>query len=514
MPVAVPEPKDFPVYATGAIRDAILQDWRLELQNQIDPKTGLPFAEDDITRALQPGSRWYIEANALDQVCAGMQQRGLTLADQIRIDRANTEWLRDYHGALWDMRYLSRTGGFGPASGTATPGTIYLGSTTLDDPSAVQAVDPSGKRYQVFETVVTPGSGVVSANWIAIDGGVSTNLPVGTVLTLSANVPLGNQTTFTVTSAFTGGTDDETDASFAARLLDRIRHKPAAGNRAQMRSWARDSSNAIEDAFIYPCASYAGSTHVAIVQARSGAVGPLGRIPNLAVLTSATAYLTPPASPVVPARAHVVVTGVTPVSADIELLLGLPKNSASGWRDANPWPRRVSNASQIIAVGGTTVTINADTAPPTTTPRVMIWSVSQSRWKTYQVSNVTPSGPGWALVLDTTGLNAGDYVSPAVGRADTVAEAIEAYFDGLGPGELIDLNNDDRSSRAFRYPLPNEEYSYRLGRGVLTYIQGRLGAVLQDSDLVYRSINEPPLPVEVVDGPRMITLGGVGVYPI
>jgi hypothetical protein len=104
------------------------------------------------------------------------------------------------------------------------------------------------------------------------------------------------------------------------------------------------------------------------------------------------------------------------------------------------------------------------------------------------------------------------YVCPFLERAKVVAETIEAYFDSLGPGEVIDLANDNRAHRAYRFPEPNEELPQRAGTGVLTFLGDALGVSLADSDLPQVTQPTPPVPSDVVDGPRLITPFKIGVY--
>lgn len=516
MAVQPVEPKNFPVFPVGALRDQILQDWRLELRQQINPETGQVWSEDEINRAIAPGSRWWIEANALDQAGLALQQQGLTLADQVRIDRANTVWLRDYHGWMWGLSYLPAAPGFGPATGSATPGTIYFGSTTIGDPNAFVVSDPLGQRYQCYQTFTTPGSGIVTLNFLAIDTGSKTNIPAGTILTPSANVPGGNQGAFVSTEDFTGGVDNETDAEFARRLLDYIRNKQSAGNRAQMRAWARAASSSIEDGFIFPCAMYAGSTVVAITQKRGTTVGPLARVPNLAVLSAATAYLTPPGSLEVPAHVMILVTTVNAVPTNLEMLLSMPTNSPSGWRDPKPWPVRDTNGAKVTSVVSATVfRMNADSAPPVATPKIMHWDVQTSKFVTVNVTGWTSVGGGIYEITHQSGpvLQVGDYVSPLVGRADTVASAVQSYFDGIGPGEIV-APDDDLAHRAYRYPLPTEEYPFRVGNSVLNSLSEALFPLVSDSTLAFQSQTSPAVPVDPTLGPNMLTLGGIGIYPL
>jgi len=296
-----------------------LTEWRLGLARLANPETGEPFTQDEIAQATQQGSRWWIEADAIDLVGLAIQSRALYLADQVRVRRASSSWLRSYHGDLWlGEDPLPPNPGSGPVSTVAAPGTLFIGSATIGEAGAVTYRDQAGLRYQVLETVSAPAVGSPwSLKLVGIDTGPATNLRVGAVLTLDLNPPLGAQPSATVVENFTGGLGLETDPEYADRIVSAIRHKQGAGNAAQMRAWARQATSAVADAYVYPCAMYAGSVLVALTQKRTIA-GPDAMQPSPATLASVTGYLVPPGSPVVPAGPFVVVTGFTSAPSNVE----------------------------------------------------------------------------------------------------------------------------------------------------------------------------------------------------
>lgn len=506
----------FKLYARGELREEFLADFRVGLRQMTNPATGTAFSETEIATATAEGSRWFAEADALDLVLLAAQANGLWFADQVRIDRSGTSWLTGYHGDMWGETKLPATGGSGPATATGNVGTIYVGSTTVPDPIATYATDPAGLKYQVLQTAqVQPGETTVAVTLVAIDTGSPTNIDSGTILTW-ANGPLGSQPTATTTAKFTGGTPEETDADFAKRLGDRIKHKPASGNNAHFRAWGRDSSNAVLDCYVYSCAHHAGSVHCAILQKRSGVAGPAARIPSAGTLTAATAYLVPPASPAVPSRAHVVVTGATSEPVNLAVELAMPKGNDSGWQDPKPFPGYSTTVSTVTAVADSThFTMHSDTALPAavTAPKMMVWVLSTSRFVALDVLSVTSLGGGsFAVVLNTAqALTAGDYLSPYTARLTLIAETIEEYFDSLGPGEVIDLDTDVRGHRAFRFPEPAEEAPYRAGLAAASRLSDALGSSAADAALPVISQSTPSLPAEVVDGPRLLTLGKFAV---
>jgi uncharacterized phage protein gp47/JayE len=518
----------FQTFPRGELREDAMRLWRNALRNATNPDTGAAFTEDEIAAATLRQSRWWIEADNLDLLLMSSQSRGLYLANQIRPDRAGSAFLEAYHSQLWRLPRLGAAGGSGPVAAPATVGSLWVGSTTVPNPAATWLRDPGGKRYQVLFTVAATaggaGSGVDGAvvQLRAIDTGPDTNITAGTKLTYAQNGPLGSTGDPTVQSDFKDGASLETDAAWGRRIMDRIRHKPAAGNPAHFRAWGRDASVSVLDAYVYPCAFHAGSTLVVVTSKRGSVEGPTGLIPSVGTLSDVTKYLTPPGSPVVPRPPHVLVLPPTSQAADLVLSLQMRAASASGWIDARPWPEQLAGvATTITAVTDQqnfAVTIPAgSSAPPAgITPSLMVWDESRSRLEKLIVSSVTlDSGDVYDVVLASapiTTLATGQIVSPDNGRREVVAEAIEAFFDDLGPGEVVDLSTDDRAHRAFRFPEPFETASQRVGSGVLTYLRDVLQASVANEGLESVSSMTPTVPSEPGLGPALMVAGKVGIY--
>lgn len=517
-------------YRRGEHREAVLRDFREGLRALTNPDTEQAFTEDELRRATAHGSRFYREADAIDQILIGIQKRDEFFAQQIRLDRAGSGFLRTYHATLWGEVFLPAFGGSGGVTAHGTPGTLWLGSTTVPDAFAVTGTDPSMRRYQVMLSgVAAPVTGLATLTLVAIDGGDETNPAVGTLIKWTNPPPGSDPTAVVVGAAFTGGLDAETDADFAARVAARVRHKPASGNWAHLRAFARAASVSVEDAFIYPCAFYAGSVLVAITGKRGATAGPLGRVPSVNVLSTVRALLVPPASPLVPGRAHVVVVPVQTVASNLTVQIAQPLGSSAGWFDLEPFPR----ITGIVPVTITTVTTQLDfrvtssaagqlpqgVAGPLAGVHLMVWNALTSAFETLDVFTVQDLGAGvYRVILNTAPaetLTLGDYISPDMAaRALPLTAAVVSYFDSLGPGEVIDLVTDERAVRAFRNPVPSEEYPSRAGQNVVTFIAEAMGAPVSDATLTAISLSTPTLPADPVDGPRLIVLGNFAVYPL
>jgi hypothetical protein len=145
---------------------------------------------------------------------------------------------------------------------------------------------------------------------------------------------------------------------------------------------------------------------------------------------------------------------------------------------------------------------------------MMLWDPDISRWEELSVSSVNISGSTATVVCTAPNrtMVTGDRVSPYTQRAPLIAEAVEAYFDALGPGELVNLVTDPRGARAYRFPPVAEEYPSRAGQSVITRVGDALGAALSDASLDDITETTPDLPSEISDGPNMITLQLLSVY--
>lgn len=527
MALSAPVDREFTIRSRGYVRDRIvLANFREGLRNRINPETGAVFTDSEIQRATRPKSRWYIGAQATDDYDQGEQRRALFLNDQIRIERASSSWLTDFHGRLEGETFLAATGSSGLTTVSATPGTIVRGSTTLGDPFAYTARDPAGNQYQVFVTETVGPSGSQPVTMIALSTGAATNIRQPTLLSWVSRDP-SMAATSPIAGDFSGGTDRETDADFASRIAGLRKYRPGAGNDSNMRAWARAASNAIEDGYVYPCALYAGTTLIAITQKRAGVLGPLGRIPSPGTLAQAIAYLTPPGSPVVPGRAFALVTPVASQPVDVVVLLGLQRGTASGWVDVDPFPS--FRASVVARTSDTDFTIlsTSDATLPrqaalatlvgANAPHLQLWNRLRSNFESLSVASIEDLGSSQFRVLltapPTFTVAVGQWISPDAQRRDIIAQAVSDYFDELGPGELLDQASDIRGGRCLRFPYTDER-PYRAGGVVATRIIEALGGSTADGEISSLSQTLPTYPSVPTAGPNMLTAGRFAVYPL
>ena len=540
--MTAPDERSFVVFNRGVVRDQIiLASFRNDLRSLTDPETGVAFTEDDIQRATQPGTRFYIEADSIDLFGQAQQQRALFFVSQIDPRRANTTFLEEQHGRIWlgpDSR-LPATGASGSVLGTGAPGTIIPGSTTIGDPAAAIAVDPNGAQFQVLVTVIIGANRQAQLTLRGIDVGFATNLSPGTILTWSTGVNPGTDPEASVAAQFDGGFDIETDTDYATRIIQRIRNRPASGNAFHFQAWAQQSSNAIEGAFVYPTALNAGSVLVAIVEKRNTDIvppeGPNARVPSAGTLITATNFLVAPASPVVPQRVFVVVSSIVPQQANMVVQLSMALGSPGGWADVLPWPDFSLNFPEVQATVITSdveFEVETDVSLPNgvaslagpDAPLLMVFNREISRFIQLDVASITVVGTTATIVLNTPpqlfdadGLSrdivVGDRISPFTDRLDVVAEATETYFDSLGPGEVV-ADSDLRFARAARQPRPSNQSPIRAGQAILSVLLDALAGSAVDAELTRISRNDPDLPTNIVDGPNIVTFGDLNIYPL
>lgn len=528
-----PGERFFTLFARGVIRDeVVLASFRQALRSAINPATGTNYTEEDVRLATSEGSRYWHFADAIDQFGQSVQGRDLFLAQQLRPDLANTNFLRNWHAFFWGLTPLPASGGSGPANAKAAAGTIFSGSTTIGAVGAHTCRDPAGNIYQVLQTVLTPANGIAPLSLGGVTTGAGTNPEAGTQLTW-VNGPLGadpggTTNNFTVTTDFSGGIDAESDADLAKRVIDRIRYKPASGNSAQMRAWAQAASVAVESAYVYACAFHAGSVLVSFTQKRGVVTGPLARIPSAGTVAAVTAYVTPPGSPVVPSRWYVYLAPPVSKPSDAVLKLAMRRGSTGGWEDFEPWPKSTVTYPQceitnLVSQTSFQVDTDAGSMPGGATllsgddaPALMAWNEAESEFVELDVTDVTDMGGGSFIVSLNSAPNFtmvnGTVISPHTLQKEEVAASVAAYFDALGPGEVIDLATDPRADRAHRFPEVNAQAQYNAGQSVNTFLLDALGAALSDVEMVSMSETSPGVPTDPSLGPFLITLGTLGVY--
>jgi hypothetical protein len=154
------------------------------------------------------------------------------------------------------------------------------------------------------------------------------------------------------------------------------------------------------------------------------------------------------------------------------------------------------------------------------TSNLMVWDAPTSRFVTLDVQNIYHvGGDFWNVDLGSAPVDPphtfdiGDLICPKNERAEVIAESAEAYFDELGPGQVV-ASTDPRFVRAARFPGIDIEAPTRAGQGIIARLDDTLGGALADAALEDISQSEPTLPTSIVDGPNILTLGTFAIYAL
>lgn len=218
------------------IRSALLADW------------ASLYASRGETLLVSPGSDAYLWASALAVQIEGTEAQAEQLTRDILPDEASTEAL-DRHAFVDGVTRLA---------GFAARLTVTVSSavaTTYAIPAVTRMAFGDGTLYIVETASVTTSGGSPTGTITvrAASTGAASNRDVGDVLTFTST-PTGLNSTGTVTAPIVrAGTDAESDASLAQRIITRRRERPGSGNRADWRGWTLTyTGTEIADAYVYP----------------------------------------------------------------------------------------------------------------------------------------------------------------------------------------------------------------------------------------------------------------------
>lgn len=149
---------------------------------------------------------------------------------------ATSEFLEAW-AALKDVTRAPAAAASGQITFTGNPGTVI--------PSGTQVARGDGYLYATTALATVAGGGTIAAAGSAVlasDGSVSGaagDCDVGTLVTLVSAIA-GVQSGATVTTAFIGGTDPETDDSLRNRMLQVFQDPPQGGAEGDYKKWARE----------------------------------------------------------------------------------------------------------------------------------------------------------------------------------------------------------------------------------------------------------------------------------
>lgn len=196
------------------------------------------------TLDVSDGSDAYMRADALAVILATIEQQAAQQALDTFVDTASDAAV-ERHAAVYAITRRAASPATLTVAVTGTP------STT---PSISAGSKMSGSDGALFTcsdlSVVLDGSGNGSITVTADDAGSAGTLAAGTVLTWQS-APAGLDSTGTVSATVTSGEDAETTDELRARVLSRLRQRPASGNSEDWRDWC-ESCDGVTRAYVYP----------------------------------------------------------------------------------------------------------------------------------------------------------------------------------------------------------------------------------------------------------------------
>lgn len=268
------------------IRDSMLAEW----QNQVN---GADISAD---------SEIYLRASIFAGAVWGLHYGLEYVEDQIWPSSSDSDNL-ERHAATYEITRK--------AAEAATDGRITLTGTNGTVVSAGLSIAHADGVIFTTTTGGTIASGELEVEAAADEAGTAGNKASGTELTVQSP-PAGVDAACEVTTSFTDGTDDETDAALLERVLARIRQGNAGGTANDYEQWAL-TINGVSFAYALPLRRGAGSVDVAVFGLADGHRTPAGSTVRAEVL----AYL----DTVRPVTADVQVPAITEVDVDVEVEL-------------------------------------------------------------------------------------------------------------------------------------------------------------------------------------------------
>jgi len=363
---------------------------------------------------------------------------------------------------------------------TATSGaTIFAGDEWRPTNSRV--------RYQCAVTTLYGDGDQVPI--VGLDVGPGTDLPAGTEGEWSTPRTGCLPTAAVWSEGLTGGRDQATNEEYKAVIIDRRAHPSVGANEAAYVAFVEDpfaTGIAVQRAFVWP--AIMGTGMIGVTFTMRPATPGASRIPSEAQLGIMEASL---------ATKFYSDDGFIMISLAEEAATArfraTWRKSAAGWVDVTPFPVYNSGVAVVVDNGAaiTASTFRVTSATSTTAPVVgqsigvfnvasRVDGVTQPAFERKTIAGVTEvvSGKSWDLAFDmSAGASSlfvpsnGALVSPWSDSLNLIVPPVVAYFDGMGPGEMIDPLPDP-GRRGRRQPENPESWPSEIGNRLDALVQG------------------------------------------
>ncbi len=481
------------------LRDRMLRDLRL---GAIDAGLEEP--------PTQLGSDWHLLAT----MCAGPALLGFSninaaesSANVFDATGDDLDRIRDADG----LPVIDQSGSAGKIVVT------ILGATTI--PNGTELRLPNGLRIQTVGNYINP-SDQDELDVEAIDKGPGTNLASGAKVTfVTAPVNVAETAVVSDGTPLTGGTDTEGDAAKRDRILNRRRNRPAGGNWAQLREWAREARGDVLDAYVMPALGGPGSTKIVPVRKFDRENGSYTRAHSTAAILQIRSYI----HARVGEPFEVVVEVPADESCDAVIAVKLPQSALSGgngqgWTDAAPWPPVAGplttnpTTNDQLTVGAVTAT-----APVAGQTHIAWWSPRDRRFFVRLVTAQSGSSGSWLITLDSPLVDStgegpldDDLISPAAYNLDAYGAAWVDALEALGTGENSD--DSDVVPRALRHPYVTDEDPAGLTNTTVAGWAAKFPEIT-DFDATITP-DEPTVPAGADDPPNILVPRHFSIIPI
>ena len=459
---------------------------RAELRDLILDSLSTRYAARGKTLYTGKGGDAWMLAEALALVGEGVYLRALQLTRQILPDQAETVYL-ERHGTVENMSREAATPATLTIRVTGSPSTAYTCTgKTLNSTSGIKFT-PVSSGGTALTSITTNGSGYADVLAKADRDGTEGNLDAGTSLTWSS-APSGMGSTGIVQGdPATFGADEESDASFANRVLLRRQERPGSANRADWKEWC-ETVDGIQEAYVYPCYDLAAGEGQRPGNVTVIVLGPPPEDPTSVATPRVLGY-------VVTDRAVDYVEGRTTASGSAVTEAKQKQLRPAGLTEGSYWIQTPGTETVNVTLeientpakafpwtGTFTVSGGTASAPQLSGDATALiglealffvgTSVSRGGYQKRTVTAVSFSGNSILTLDSALGAAPSGTVYPAPPNWAEICLEVFKHFDSLGPGDVdIDLYPD--SAR-----WPSEEIR---GRAKL-YRTALAASVVQDRD--------------------------------
>lgn len=475
----------------AVIRDTLLALWSAE------------YTAAGARLLVAPGSDAYLWASALAVLLEGLEAQAENIERDILPDQASPEALAR-HG---DVDGVARRLGARAVHVVTLTGPV---AGTFPIPTGTQMAFSDGTLYNVDSGSVTFPAGPLPAtvDVTAVDAGAAGTRAAGANLTFVAT-PVGINSTGTVTGApTTPGTDQESLADWATRIIARRQERPASGNRADWQAWVESyTGSTVARAFVYPLlappASFPGAgtpetpgcvTVVAVgpaqgdstVKRRIVPVDDGGTRTPGAALTRIRDYIEGDRTiagvattsgtqlrPVTMLAANAAVEAISETAQNVVLSCAMTEANAFPW----------TGALTIVSSTATSLTVSGDHTAKEGLRALVLPAAPTVRGTTIAITLGPATFGGVNTVFDQTapGSECGSptgLVYPCPPNWETIRADVFAHFDALGPGDTTPASRWPEESVEARATLYRQGLAADVINGVTTAATGVLSCTV------------------------------------